>query len=85
MEKKDEIYGVVNIMLLPDREEPKLVSMQLYYSFEEAMDRSEEIIEEFIDDYGEDYIEHATRKRPVAIMDNGEVTGYVYIIETNAV
>lgn len=50
----------------------------------ESFLRSEEIIKEFIDDYGEDYIEHATKKNPVAVMGNGDVTGYVYIVKTHA-
>ena len=41
-------------------------------------------LKEFIDDYGEDYIEHATKKNPVAVMGNGDVTGYVYIVKTHA-
>ena len=31
-----------------------------------------------------DYIEHATKKNPVAVMGNGDVTGYVYIVKTHA-
>ena len=70
MNKMREIYGVVNMILFP--------------SFAKAKERSEEIIKEFIDDYGEDYIEHATKKNPVAVMGNGDVTGYVYIVKTHA-
>ena len=58
-----------------------MLSLELFSSFAKAKERSEEIIKEFIDDYGEDYIEHATKKNPVAVMGNGDVTGYVYIEE----
>lgn len=34
--------------------------------------------------FPEDYIEHATKKNPVAVMGNGDVTGYVYIVKTHA-
>ena len=55
MNKMREIYGVVNMILFPEDEDP-----------------------------GEDYIEHATKKNPVAVMGNGDVTGYVYIVKTHA-
>ena len=68
MNKMREIYGVVNMILFPEDEDPEMLSL----------------IKEFIDDYGEDYIEHATKKNPVAVMGNGDVTGYVYIVKTHA-
>ena len=81
MNKMREIYGVVNMILFPEDEDPEMLSLEL---FSKAIERSEEIIKEFIDDYGEDYIEHATKKNPVAVMGNGDVTGYVYIVKTHA-
>ena len=77
MNKMREIYGVVNMILFPEDEDPEMLSLELFSSFAKAKERSEEIIKEFIDDYGEDYIEHATKKNPVAVMGNGDVTGYV--------
>ena len=80
MNKMREIYGVVNMILFPEDEDPEMLSLELFSSFAKA----KEIIKEFIDDYGEDYIEHATKKNPVAVMGNGDVTGYVYIVKTHA-
>ena len=54
-------------------------SLELFNSYDEAERRIQEIIEEFIELYGEDIIEYATPKKPVAIMFNGEVTAYAYI------
>lgn len=82
MSKTSEIYGVINIMSVPYDEKPEMESLELFTSFDKAVERSEEIIKEFIDEYGEDYIQHATKKKPVAIMGNGDLTGYVYIVET---
>ena len=65
MNKMREIYGVVNMILFPEDEDPEMLSLELFSSFAKAKERSEEIIKEFIDDYGEDYIEHATKKNPV--------------------
>ena len=80
MNKMREIYGVVNMILFPEDEDPEMLSLELFSSFAKAKERSEEIIKEFIDDY----IEHATKKNPVAVMGNGDVTGYVYIVKTHA-
>ena len=80
MNKMREIYGVVNMILFPEDEDPEMLSLELFSSFAKAKERSEEIIKEFIDDYGE----HATKKNPVAVMGNGDVTGYVYIVKTHA-
>ena len=79
MNKMREIYGVVNMILFPE-----MLSLDLFSSFSKAKESSEVLIKEFIDDYGEDYIEHATKKNPVAVMGNGDVTGYVYIVKTHA-
>ncbi len=82
MNKKSEMYGVVYMIQFPGYEDPKMKSLELFSSFDEAVERSEEIIKEFKEEYDIDYVEHATREKPVTIMDNGEVTGYVYIVET---
>ena len=80
----NKMYGVINIMMFPYNEDPEMQSLELFSSFDKARERSEEIIKEFVDDYGEDYIEHATKKNPVAVMGNGDVTGYIYIVKTHA-
>lgn len=81
----NEVYGVINIMTAPCSENPKMLSLNLYSSFEKAIERSEEIIKDFIENYGGEYIEHATKENPMAIMSNDEVDGYVYIVETSIV
>ena len=54
MNKMREIYGVVNMILFPEDEDPEMLSLELFSSFAKAKERSEEIIKEFIDDYGTD-------------------------------
>ncbi len=73
------MYGVINMILFPDKHDPQLLSLELFPSFDEAKKRTRVIIEEFIDEYGEDYINNATEEKPIAIMYNGEVTAYAYI------
>ncbi|MCQ2521414.1 MAG: hypothetical protein MJ105_03455 [Lachnospiraceae bacterium] len=75
------MYSVVNIVNYPGAEDPEMLSVEIYDSFADAHKRSEEIIEIFLEDFGEDYIEHATQKKPLAIMFNGDVTEYAYIVE----
>ena len=48
MNKMREIYGVVNMILFPEDEDPEMLSLELFSSFAKAKERSEEIIKEFI-------------------------------------
>ena len=60
-----------------------MLSLTLCNSFDEALKKTEIIIEKFIEDYGKDVIEKATKESSVAIMFNGEVTAYAYITEVS--
>ena len=73
------MYGVIYIICFPHKEDPKMRSLELFNSYDEAEKRTQRIINEFIETYGEDSIEYATPEDPVAIMFNGEVTAYAYI------
>ena len=44
MNKMREIYGVVNMILFPEDEDPEMLSLELFSSFAKAKERSEEII-----------------------------------------
>lgn len=46
MNKMREIYGVVNMILFPEDEDPEMLSLELFSSFAKAKERSEEIIKE---------------------------------------
>lgn len=76
-------FGVVYIINWPERDDPKMISLEICTSFDAAKIRTEELIQEFEEEYGLDYFEHATEERPMAVMFNGNVTGWVYIVETN--
>ena len=75
------MYGIVEMIIFPCDDDPQILSLTLFDSFEEALKRTELIIEKFIEDYGEDIIEEATKEEPVAIMCNGEVIEYAFIVE----
>ena len=79
--KKGDVimYGVIYIICFPHKEDPKMQSLELFNSYDEAEKRTQEIIKEFIEEYGEDLTVYATPQKPVAIMFNGEVTAYAYI------
>lgn len=73
------MYGVIYLIHFPDNQDPEMQSLELYPTYEEAEQRSREIVSEFINEYGEDYTEYASEDEPVAIMYNGEVTGYAFV------
>ncbi len=73
------MYGVIYLIQFPDEQDPEIQSLELYPTYEEAEQRSREIVSEFINEYGEDQIEYATVDDPVTVMYNGEVTGYAFI------
>lgn len=77
------MYGVVNIISFPDGEDLKMLSLDLFDSFSKALAHTELIIKKFEDEYGVDIIEEATIDNPVAVMFNGEVTAYAYIVKAN--
>jgi len=83
IEKDGMLYGVVYILKFPCDPDPMMESLTIFSSLDKALERCEEVIDEFINDYDEDYIEHATKDKPVAIMFNGEVYGYAYIVEVS--
>ena len=70
------MYGVIYLIQFPDDQDPEMKSLELYPTYEEAEQRSREIVLEFIEEYGEGQIEYATEDNPVTVMYNGEVTGF---------
>ena len=52
----------------PDFEDPRMLSLELFPTFAEAEKRTREMAENFMEEYGEECIEYATEKRPVAVM-----------------
>jgi len=77
------MYGVIYIICFPHEQDPRMESLELFNSYDEAEKRTQEIIKEFIEIYDEDFTKYATPKDPVAIMFNGEVTAYAYIKEVS--
>lgn len=73
------MYGVIYIQDLPDEQDLNIVSLELFSDFEDAVNRTHKIAEEFIDEFGIDDVEYATEGNPVTIMFNGEFTAYAYI------
>lgn len=85
MNINDVTYGVVYMIMYPFSRDPEVKSLDLFSSFEEALEKTEDKIEEFEEFFGLDddaLQQHATKKKPLAIMTNGEVVGYAAVIET---
>lgn len=77
------MYGVSYIIQIPYEEEPRMKSLEIFKSYEEAEKRTKEIMGDFFEEYGEDEscTEYASRSKPTAVMSNGDVTGYIFIKE----
>ena len=74
------MYGVIYLMYCTGSQDLNVQSLELYPTYEKAEQRTREIVEEFIDDFGEDFIEYGTADYPVTVMENGgEVISYVFI------
>ena len=73
------MYGVIYLIQYPEEQNPEMRSLELYPTYEKAEQRVRELVTEFINEYGEDYIEYGTDKKPLTIMYNGEVTGYAFV------
>lgn len=75
----EKMYGVIYIFQVPYDDTPILKNLELFSSFKEALHRSETLIDEFKNEYGEYYIQHANEEDMVAIMSNGDVVAYAFI------
>ncbi len=77
------MYGICYLIHFPHEEDPRLESMEIFNSFEEAEERTREIMKNFFDEYGEDDFGtvYPSKNKPKAVMFNGEVTGFVFIKE----
>lgn len=78
------MYGVAYLIQFPNKEDPRMLSLDLFETFDEALERTKQLAEDFIEEYGEDIIEYATESNPVTVMYNGEVTAYAYIQKVSA-
>ena len=73
------MFGLIIIYEFPDSPDPRVDGLEFYQSFYEAKQRTDFLINEFIEDYGKDYIERATEQNPMALASNGEVIWRGYI------
>ena len=72
---------LVSFMEIPDCQDYVIEGAELFERFEDAKLRSDELIANFIEEYGDDYSEMATEKEPMAYAGNGDVTRRIYIRE----
>lgn len=77
------MYGVTALLELPISEDPKLEQMETFLNLENAISRANELLDIFVEEYGEDYSQKATTNNMMAIGYNGEVTWRAYIAKIN--
>ena len=73
------MYCLIEQVLYPYKEKPKLLSVELYETFEDAQNRSEVLMQSFIEEYGSEYVNHAKIPKPIASADNDDVSWWCYI------
>lgn len=75
------MFALCAFIEYPDRPDYTLKTIELLSSFDEARQRSDVLMNEFHEQYGEDIYERATEERPLAVSSNGEVVWRAYIAE----
>ena len=76
------MYGVIYLTKIQDFD-PEFESLEMFSTFDEAQEKAKNTIEKFIEEYGGETDGFPTKENPVATAYNDDVTGYVYIAETN--
>lgn len=75
------MFSVVELMMFPVSQYPDLCKVELFPTYEKAIDRANSLLKEFLETFGEDYSVKASVKKPLAIASNGEVNWWAYIKE----
>ena len=65
----------------PEQEDPRLEHLEFFSNFEDARERSDQLMLEFFDEYGKDCCERANEKKRFAWATNGEVVFRAYFKE----
>ena len=61
------MFSVVELMMFPVSQEPDLCKVELYRTYDEALNRANSLLREFLDDISEYYYEKASTKKTFAI------------------
>lgn len=75
------MFGVVEIRKIYCEQDPKLVSLTACSSLDEALTCTNRLLDEFLEEYGEDYCKRPTKEKPMAMATNGDVDLWAYIRE----
>ncbi len=67
------MYGIAELIEYPNSEDPKLQRIGLFDSLEEAINRTNSLIDVFFEEFGGDYCLEATEKNMFAFATNDEV------------
>lgn len=75
------MYGIAVIFTFPNMQDPKVERIEVYPSLDKAITRANDLLAEFLEEYGEDYSEKATISKSTAYGYNGEVAWWAIIKE----
>ena len=75
------MYGITELIEYPGMEDPKLVRMEIFERIDDAVLRSNDLMNKYHEEYGEDYFERATKDSLFACAGNSDVTWRLYISE----
>ena len=75
------MFGITELIEFPGMEDPKLVRMETFERIDDAISRSNDLMDKYHEEYGEDYYERATKESQFACAGNSDVTWRLYISE----
>ena len=75
------MYGITELIEYPGMQDPELVRMEIFKSIDDAISRSNDLMDKYHEEYGEDYFERATKDSLFAYAGNSDVTWRLYISE----
>ena len=75
------MIGLVTFTQDPEQQDPRIRELELFENMEDAIERSEELMQEFIEEFDLDECGHATAQNRFAWASNGDVIWRAYIKE----
>ncbi len=75
------MYGITALIEYPGLEDPKLKNMEVFDTVEEAVTRANALVDDYHEEYDEDWSQRATVENLFACAGNSDVCFRVYIAE----
>lgn len=75
------MFGITELIEYPGMQDPELLRMEIFDTVDEAIFRSNELLDEYNEEFGEDYYDRASKDNMFAYAGNGDVNWRLYISE----